>query len=416
MNGQSKQPHLPVWTMALLVAGNAIGAGILGLPIKTGIAGAVPSLAGMLLIWTLMLATGWIIAKQIIHSNCITSDLPTLFEKELGICGKWLSIIGYFIVLYGVLTAYLACGSSILVNLIPLPVSKTIWLLIFFAAATGLTIFGLDLVRRANAVLMFLLCTVFIFLLLKAGENLEISRFTYTDWHFMPCAFPIIICAFSFHNIIPTVCKGLKLQSRAIWKALLIGAFLVLCFNILWSIAIIGALPLDGQNKANILYALHQNLPATIPLSNMLHSNLVMAAGTIFALLAISTSYLAAGTSLMSFLKDLTTPYIKKNNRFINAGLTFGPPLAVVLIYPNLFLKALDLAGGVGILLVFGVLPSLIAIKLTKRGSGWLRLGSYALTAVFILLLILELAQEFGLLRIHPNIEYWHSASSAGKT
>jgi len=177
-------------------------------------------------------------------------------------------------------------------------------------------------------------------------------------------------------------------------------------------VAVIGAIPLVGEGEGNISAAFQHDLPAIIPLSRVLQSGLITIAGMIFALVAILTSYIAVGTGLMSFLRDATAPYMKKPNQYLNAGLAFGPPLAVVLIYPNLFLKALDLVGGVGILLLFGILPAIIATRQSRDKSIWLQLGAYALVCVFALLMLLELAQELGYLVIVPNVEYWYSVTS----
>ncbi len=81
-------------------------------------------------------------------------------------------------------------------------------------------------------------------------------------------------------------------------------------------------------------------------------------------------------------------------NRSFEATVTFLPPLAVSLIYPDLFLVALDIVGGVGITLVFGILPTLILLR-TKGGLFSFKkfLGIVMLIA-FIGLFALELSQE----------------------
>jgi len=56
-------------TVVLLITGTTVGAGMLGLPIKTGLAGLLPSLLGMIIVWGLMLGTAWILASRIIESD-----------------------------------------------------------------------------------------------------------------------------------------------------------------------------------------------------------------------------------------------------------------------------------------------------------------------------------------------------------
>lgn len=395
-------------TVVLLITGTTVGAGMLGLPIKTGLSGLLPSLLGMIVVWGLMLGTAWILASRIIASDHTTSDLPTLFQQELGTAGKWLSIIGYLTIFYGLLVAYLSGASSIFVDLIKLPLARQVWIIIFFIVVTGIILFGLDLVRKGNAAIMMVLGISFVFLLTKTGQNLNPRHLTYTDWHFIPSALPIIVCAFAFHAIVPTVCRSLKWQSRACWQALLIGTLLALALNALWVLVVIGALPLAGLGQENILAAFHENLPATVPLSMAFHSKVITTAGMFFSLAAIITSYFGVGIAFMGFFRDLIYSFGKKSNRFKEALLTFGPPFLIALLYPNLFLKALDLVGGIGLLLVFGCLPGLMIIKPKRKPGVWQKLGGYAILCLFVLLIFLELFQELGWLQIHPNIEYWH--------
>ena len=42
--------------------------------------------------------------------------------------------------------------------------------------------------------------------------------------------------------------------------------------------------------------------------------------------------------------------------------MAFLPPALIALLYPAIFLKALDVAGGIGIVTLFGILPCMIAV------------------------------------------------------
>ena len=77
-----------------------------------------------------------------------------------------------------------------------------------------------------------------------------------------------------------------------------------------------------------------------------------------FAFLAIVTSFLAVALSLIDFLADgLHLPAHKKRNRFFLLLLTLLPPLFFGIRNPHLFLKGLQLAGGIGAMILYGVLP-----------------------------------------------------------
>ncbi len=390
-------------SMSLVICGNLIGAGILALPINTGLAGLWPSLTANVLMWLLMMITALILAGQKSLSQSETMDLPSFFQQELGTIGKWLTVVANLIILYGLLVAYLSGASSILHNLFKAGAQND-FVLLFFIIITGVTLFGMNVIRKGNVALMILMWTAFGLLVIMCARHMDASRFSYTDWQFLPAALPIVITAFHFHNLIPVLCRGLDHNQRAIRRAIFIGTGIGLVMNVTWTVVVIGGLPLAGHGDDTILKAFQQNLPATIYLSRIIGSEFFTTTAFIFALLAISTSYMANGTALTSFIRDLAHTHLHTNNRALASGLAFGPPLLITLIYPSVFLKALNLVGGVGIGLIFGVFPGVLLVKYSSRRG---RLLGWVIVVAFAAVLVFELAQEFGLLQIHPDVEYW---------
>ncbi len=92
-----------------------------------------------------------------------------------------------------------------------------------------------------------------------------------------------------------------------------------------------------------------------------------------------------------------------------SALLTFVPPLAVTIIYPQIFLTVLDIVGGLGVVVLFGLLPAMI---LFRRAGQQKKLLPRALAVLLCLLcsalVALECSQELGLLRVNPQTEYHH--------
>lgn len=80
-----------------------------------------------------------------------------------------------------------------------------------------------------------------------------------------------------------------------------------------------------------------------------------------FAFFAIVTSFIGVALSLFDFLVDGLQ--IKKDSRgkAIACFLALAPPLFFSLVYPNVFIQALNFAGGFGAVILFGVLPALMA-------------------------------------------------------
>ena len=269
------------FSVSLLIAGTTIGAGVLALPVQTGLAGLAPALVGLTVVWAAMFGAGLILARSLTRSPHPHEDLPGLFCRELGQTGKWLSTLGYLIIFYGLMTAYLSGGVSIVSTLFHVPQSTS---------------------------------------LLQAFMNSE---------------------------------------------------------------------------------------PATVPLANISGSNRIIIAGLIFSLCAICTSYWAVSTSLMNFHRDLLSPILPRNHFWILGLLVFLPPFVFVLLSSEVFLTALDVVGGLGIALIFGISPALILLKEKHTGHRWQAVLGTSLLIFFGLILIFELGQEFGLLPIDATVENW---------
>ena len=319
--------------------------------------------------------------------------------------GRWVATLANLLILYGLLVAYLSGGTSIIVGLFRLSVPNWAVTLLFFAFSTGFTLFGVAVVRKGNFILMAAMWLAFIALIVITIPQIKPRHLTFIDWGLLPSALPIMVTAFHFHNIIPTVCRSLEYERTAVLRALLIGTIIGLGMNAVWNLVVMGGLSVADSGQNNILYAFEHGLPATVPLSKIIASPLFTTCGLLFAILAITTSYLANGTALMNFVQDMSLGILKKKNRVRDACLAFGPPLMVTLGYPNLFLKALDVVGGVGIAVLFGILPGILAVR--QAGSPRARAWGLLIIACFLVVLLFEIGQEAGLLKIDPEAELW---------
>ena len=402
----SKKPS--VFSVALLIAGATIGAGILGLPVQTGLSGFLPTLFGTVIIWILMSITAFIIAERFMRAGNYANDFPTIFREDFGVIGKYLSVIGYLINYYGVMVAYLCAAASILAFLVPIPLPSWIFLLIFFIPTAIVTLYGLTYVLRANALFMIALFVTFAILLVMVGQKIMPSRLLFTDWPFLPAAMPIILNAFLFHNILPAVTRSLEHDRLAIYKSIILGTTIACVINLLWVIVVIGALPMTNvKGGESLLYAFLHNQPATVPLASLLKSKIITIAGMVFSFCAIFTSFVSVVIGLRGFLRDFISSTFKIDNTVLTVLATFIPPLTVAIIFPHFFLGALNFAGGVGGVLIFGIFPALILIKYAK-GYGK-RICGVLLLIIFIYLMGVELLQEFGVTHIKPNVELWNN-------
>ncbi|MFW5836863.1 MAG: aromatic amino acid transport family protein [Desulfovibrionaceae bacterium] len=380
-------------SVSFLVLGNCLGVGVLALPIKSGLCGFVPALIGIVAMWLVMMISAFVIGYKINIEQSDTFDIPSFYAKETNLLGKWLAIACNLILLYGVLVAYLSGMTAIIKDLVPFEVSDWIVTTVYFLLTASLILFGADAMRKGNMLIVVAVWACFFVLILYGSSDFEASRLAETGWKFFPLGIPVAVSAFHFHNIIPTVSRYLKHDVAATRKAIFIGVGLGLVINLVWVVIVLGSLERVGLDPNSVEEAYWHNLPATIPMSKLLHSKVFAISGFIFAFFAVTASYIANGAGLYGFLRDMTTVYLKTSNWILVAALAFLPPLAVALVYPDIFLSALDVVGGVGESILFIILPGAILLKMCKPGQhrlgaalGWIMVAVGAAVTLYVLL------------------------------
>ncbi|NQT22927.1 MAG: hypothetical protein HQ579_05750 [Candidatus Omnitrophica bacterium] len=402
---EKKVPFSLVFMTGCFITGNMIGAGILGLPIKTGVAGFIPSLIGLSLLSCALFFTAIILAKESIKRRQPIFHYPTLYGEYFGSFGKWLAIIANLIILYGLITIYLTGSVAIITRLINIPVPKFVVTLIFFVIFTMITITNPRFLLRCSTLFVVLLWLAFAVIVIMGERYVDTSRYTYTDWGMFPAALPIMVMAANYHNIIPTVCKKLKWDLKSIVTAFLFGSIIGFIMNALWIQIGIGVLPLQGSG--GLLEALQKNIPATVPLANAIRTPVFLEASLLFALLAIITSYISIGNTHVDFIDDIIVNHTRlKSSKILTLVLAFAPPLVITLIYPDIFLNTLDFVGGIGKVLLFGVLPCIIAL-ITMRSLVKRILFVVPTMLLFAGIFLFKLGQELHLVRNMPKTQYW---------
>lgn len=401
---ENKTSPLQIVSIGFLIVGNLVGAGILALPINTGLAGFIPSVLGLLLTSAAMYYSSVILSREAIERKESTFNYPSLYRYYLGQTGEWVAIVANLIILWGLLTAYLTGITAIVGNLFHLSVAP-VWIMLgFFAVVTVISLAGIASIQKYIAVLVVIKCAAFVVIVYLAGGHIKTDNLTHVNWPLFVCGIPILVTAFHFHNIIPAICETLHWDGKLIRRTMLIGMAMGFAMNCAWLLVGIGVLPLDGS-PVGIINAFQKNLPATVPLALIINSSVFLVLSMFFAMIAITTAYLANGMGLIGFMDDIIHHRTGKTNPVTSRILAFGPPLAIALIYPDLFLKAIDFAGGFGIVTLFGILPAIIAIR--KARSMKEKALGIVMLILFAVFFLLETGQETGLLKISPDTEYW---------
>jgi tyrosine-specific transport protein len=109
------------------------------------------------------------------------------------------------------------------------------------------------------------------------------------------------------------------------------------------------------------------------------------------------SSFLGVTLGLQDFLADGFKIEKTLRGRLLLGLMTFVPPFLASVLFPNIFLQALRLAGGFGVALLLGLLPVLMVWRgryvLGFEGRVLLRGGRWVLS-LMVLFVALELACE----------------------
>ncbi len=388
----------------LLIAGSCIGAGMLGLPILTGFAGFFPSLLMFFVAWLFMTATalllvevnGWF-SKQV--------NLLSMVGSTLGNWGKNLCWMTYLFLFYALLVAYIS-GSGSLVSTIAqnaFSFNLPVWIgSLFFVVLFGWVVYlGTQKVDHVNRGLMFGKIGFFFLLIILGIHFLRPGLLLRTEPKYVFSALPLLVIGFGFHNMIPSLTAYLNGDLKRVRITIIGGSLMAFIIYLIWEILVLGIVPLRGPN--GLIASLMNDQEASQSIAAIVRSPAISIFSQGLAFFAILTSFLAQALSLVHFLADGFKINYKKQESVGLCILALGPPLLLSLIYPQLFFKALNFAGGICAVVLFGILPVFMVWmgRYRKQESSGYQVpgGKATLIGVFVVALfifILQLASMVG--------------------
>lgn len=345
----------------LLVAGCCIGAGMLGLPVLSAMAGFVPSAILFFLSWLFMLTTGLLFLE--VNLSCGKEvSIVSMASKTLGPLGKAVSWIVFLFLFYCLMTAYVAGGGELFGDFIqemtdfstPPWVGELAMVIIF-----GIAIFlGTFTVDHFNRLLMLGLLTTYVLMVVSGSSSVNLDLLKHSDWSAAVFVIPILIISFGFHNLIPSLVTYFERDVRQLRIALILGSAIPLVIYLIWEWLILGLVPLEGPG--GFLQALNQGDLATHALKAAVGASWVVVIAQAFAFFAIVTSFLGVALSFVDFLADGLQIKKTGGGQAALCLLVLAPPFIFSVIHPHVFLTALNYAGGFGAVVLFGILPVLM--------------------------------------------------------
>jgi tyrosine-specific transport protein len=343
----------------LLIAGCCIGAGMLGLPVLSALAGFVPSTVMFILSWLFMVTTGLLLLEvNLWYQDDIS--IISLADRTLGMIGKIIGWAGFLFLFYALMVAYISGTGELISDLAAelAGIQMPAWvgsLLISFLF--GFMVYlGTHAVDLFNRVLMVGLIAAYAFLVYLGSSYVNPEYLQHREWSAVVIVIPTMIISFGFHNLIPTIKTYLNGDAKRLRLTIILGSLIPLVIYLIWEWLILGLVPVEGEG--GFRQALHQGDMATRALKNAIGSSLVVDLAHYFAFFAIVTSFLGVALSFVDFLADGL--HIKKDRKgkLLLCCLVIVLPFAFALIYPKVFLMALSYAGSFGAVVLFGILPA----------------------------------------------------------
>jgi len=230
-----------------------------------------------------------------------------------------------------------------------------------------------------------------VLLIVSASSSVSAERLLVQNSSKMIFAMPVLFSAFGYHNIIPSLCSYMKKDRAVLRASIIIGTAIPFVVYLVWQWVIIG-----GVDQALIVKALKEGKPATEVLKEITAKPWIALLGKYFALLAISTSVLGVSFSILDFLKDGFNSFKMKASRAFLTFLVFFPPLVFCLYDPQIFDKALGIAGGIGEALLNGLIPVIFVYLLRYKmkrdfaheiGGGKIALALIAVISIFVMVI-----------------------------
>lgn len=371
----------------LLIAATTIGVGMLALPVATGPGGFLPASVIYLLMWAFMLCTGLLLLEVCIWMPK-EANLITMTHRLLGPVGQSVCWVVYLFLFLTIMIAHVSGGGNALSSLVGASIPNWLAMVIYVVIFSPVVYLGTQSVDRFNLILMTgVLVTYFLFIAVSAG-SVHVSFLKYMNWSKAWPAIPVLFTAFTYQLIIPTLMTYMKRDVKKVRLAIILGSSIPLGVYLIWEVLILGIIPVDQ------LVTAHQRQEiATMPLKEILGNPFIFKIGSWFAFFVLTTSYIALSLAFLDFLADGLK--IKKEGAK-KAGLClaiFGVPTIIALVYPEIFLTALEYAGGISCAILFGLLPPLMVwvgryVKKYAKEKPQLPGGKMVLGALIIFVLI----------------------------
>lgn len=392
----------------LLIVGTAIGAGMLALPVAAAAVGFWNATILLFISWFVMTASSFLVLEVNLWLPR-DSNIVAMARSTLGRTGEIIAWLFYLLLFYSLVSAYIAGGSDFMQGIaesMHLQLPSWSMTLLFTAVLSAIVYQGIRAVDYVNRGLMltklgiFLVVAVLV-LLFISWPNLNSRGSFYTT-----TTFTVMLTSFGFSNLIPSLRSYFNDDVAKLRKVILIGSLIPLGCYILWDMAIMGVIARDGQQGLlAILNSGHSTSDMLEALGQRIHIPVIMVLTHVFTSICLLTSFLGVSLALFDFLSDgIGIPKQGAGKRLLYLA-TFLPPFLIVLLDPNIFIRALSYAG-IYCMVLLVLLPTVmtwVGRYRQQRNSAYRVAGGKTLLIILMLIGVLVIGDGIALLLQLPH-------------
>ncbi len=355
-----------------IVAGTTIGAGMLAMPLAASGVGFSVTLLLMIGLWALMCYTALLLV-EVYQYQPADMGLSTLSRHYLGKPGQFIAGFSMLFLMYALTAAYISGAGQLLAS------SLSEWLDVNINPASGVLLFtmvagavvcigtsAVDFFNRFLFSAKLILLVVMLVLLMPHIHRVNLLTLP-LEKGLALSAIPVIFTSFGFHGSVPSIVSYMNGNVKKLRWVFLIGSAIPLVAYIFWQMATLGAISSDTFIG---LMAAHSGLNGLLQaVRQVVATPHVELAVHLFADLALATSFLGVSLGLFDYISDLFQRNRTAGGRMQSGLITFLPPLAFALFYPQGFILALGYAG-VALAILALMLPSMLVWKCRKLHPG----------------------------------------------
>ena len=386
----------------LLIVGTSIGGGMLALPIATAAAGFANSFIFLVLCW-LVMTIGALLILEVNLRLPPGSNMISMAKETLGLPGQIIAWIAYLVLLYTLLSAYISGGGDILQQILQsLQLYLPNWMtaLLFTGIFSAVIYSGIHAVDYVNRGFMFGKFAIYLILVLLISPYMNPIKLSAGSTKAIASSIMVLITSFGFASIVPSLRDYFKDDLKSMRKVIILGSLIPLVCYIAWNAVIMGVVARNGQHSLIALTTTEHATSGLIDAINTaVHSKWITAFFSGFSSICMVTAFLGVSIGLFDFLADGLKLKKQGLQGYSILGLTFVPPIIVVLFKPGIYLHAFAYAGICCVILLL-LLPALMTwrartIKLNFNNNQIALVpGGYLLLTgiIFISLLLLIIA------------------------